>query len=56
MASADIQRPALLPVLADPESGAAPYVRTFACTTDVFFDDLHKELIEAYIASGEPAA
>jgi hypothetical protein len=50
------QRPALMPVLADPESGAAPYVRTFACTTDVFFDDLPKELIEAYIASGEPAS
>jgi septum formation protein len=29
-------------------------VRTFACTTDVYFDALPKELIEAYIASGEP--
>jgi hypothetical protein len=42
----------VLLLCADPVTGAAPYVRTFACSTEVCFDDLPKELIDAYIASG----
>ena len=46
----------LLPLLtlhADPKTGQAPLVHTFSQTTNVVFDDLSPEVINAYIESGE---
>lgn len=44
----------VLPQAAQPAGQSEPYCRTFSETTNVIFDKLHEELIDAYIQTGEP--
>lgn len=42
------------PGLLDPEKGRSPFVRTFVETTVCYMGKLSDELIEAYVATGDP--
>lgn len=44
----------VLPRVADPLTGRPPLVRTFAETTEVEFAEIEEELVQAYVATGDP--